>query len=223
VIEAVSRTGDDCYRVAIPDVISYGRPGKPVLPVKAAVVLLPFDEEIAEIEVIPHNKTLIPGAYRIEPGRLQVPISKDASQSRVPADSATYASVTPCPGKLFARGGTHRLGGHTIAHLYLYPVQYVPGTGELSYYGQMDLRITTRTVPTSGLLLRTTLEIQERVVKLVDNPDVLASYSPSPNSELVIQGLCDYVIITDETLKPAFEGFRQFKTNRGVKTEIVTV
>jgi hypothetical protein len=223
VIEAVSRTGDDCYRVAIPDVISYGRPGKPVLPVKAAVVLLPFDEEIAEIEVIPHNKTLIPGAYRIEPGRLQVPISKDASQSRVLADSATYASVTPCPGKLFARGGTHRLGGHTIAHLYLYPVQYVPGTGELSYYGQMDLRITTRTVPTSGLLLRRTLEIQERVVKLVDNPDVLASYSPSPNSELVIQGLCDYVIITDETLKPAFEGFRQFKTNRGVKTEIVTV
>jgi hypothetical protein len=222
-IEAVSQAARSHYRVSIPGVVSYGRPGRPVLPIKAATVLLPPGEEIADIEVISHNETLMPGTYRIEHGRLQVPISKNVPQPSLPPDSAIYASVIPYPGKLFARGSTHRLCGHVIAHVYLYPVHYVPGTGKLSYYREMELRITTRTAVGQELPLCATVEVRERVAKLVDNPDALAGYSLSQNSELVIQGLCNYVIITDEMLKPAFEELLQFKTNRGVKTEIVTV
>ncbi|MCK4307362.1 hypothetical protein KAW50_03940, partial [candidate division WOR-3 bacterium] len=220
---------DDYYRVSMPEVSSYGVPGKPVLPIKAVCVLLPMGGEIASIDVKVYNKTEIVGSYKVEPGQLQVPISRiqeyKGTRHKVLPDSTIYSSANPFPGMVSAKGGSHRLCGYEIAHLYLYPVEYIPKTGKLSYYKRIEVNITTvksvKLKVKSEKLFSGTEDIQNRVRSLVDNPDMIATY-PSMLHSLKTDSF-DYLIITDEEMAPLFEELRRFKTERGVKTEIAKV
>ncbi|MBI4723107.1 MAG: hypothetical protein HY769_08985 [Candidatus Stahlbacteria bacterium] len=242
---------EEYHRISMLGTISYGRPGSPVMPIKAAKILLPVNEEIAEIEVIANGKTILEGTYKIEPGQLQVPISDHPTISPsdyIMPDTLIYNSTAAYPGNLYARAGTYSLCGYKIAHIYLYPIEYIPVTGQLAYYKELEIRIKTKpdlinrdfAGSRDPALPGTTAK--KRVLKMVDNPEMIDSYlsSLSANriqpivakrkSRLPRSGggfggtdTIDYIIITNEDLKSAFEELRQFKLRRGVKTEIATI
>ncbi len=218
---------NEYHRVIMSEVSSYGNPGKPVLPIKTVRVLLPMGEEIASVDVKVYNKTELFGSYKIEPGQLSVPISKmqayKNTKHKMLPDSTIYNSANPFPEMLYAQGSSHRLCGYEIAHLYLYPVEYLPEIGKLSYYKSIEINITTKhkTKAIHELPLRQTESIQKRVRSLVDNPDMISTY-PFMFRSLKTDSF-DYLIITNEEFVPLFDELRKFKTNRGVKTEIAKV
>ena len=69
-------TADKFSKVTIPALYNIQQAGKPALPFRVVRVLLPSNEEISGIEVIRGTRTFVANNLIVEPGKLQVPLSK---------------------------------------------------------------------------------------------------------------------------------------------------
>ncbi|MBW2172392.1 MAG: PKD domain-containing protein, partial [Deltaproteobacteria bacterium] len=175
----------------------FGKPGIPVLPYKTARILIPFDTEVTKIEVTPGEKITLPGSYVIEPGQQPVPIGYDGPAEFTHPIEEVYESSRPFPEKRYADSFTGCKQGYRFTLLNLYPIEYQPLDGVISYYPQITVRVYT--TATSGriqpshylssrgrasagkkgyLRPRGRLSTNEtKIIKgLVDNPGLMNSY-----------------------------------------------
>ena len=111
-------------------------------------------------------------------------------------------------------------------------MEYIPKKGELYYYDKLTLIIHTKAKSSEFRVQSSGNETLERVKRIIDNPEMLSTYQLStPKTPLRGEGRgepkpsnsIDYLIITSEVLKPYFSTLSEFKTLRGIKTEIVSV
>ncbi len=215
-------------RVTMPDLPSYGDPGEPVLPFRMARILLPYGVQVADVEVVAGEGVALAGSYHIEPGQEWVPASAAPGEA-TPPDPAIYGAAGVFPGTFYTRLSVQKLAGYAILLLKLYPVQYAPQTGELTYYPLLTVNVETGVGLDKGVLAAVVAPIGEaRVRVLVDNVQELDSYSaavpdqqPTASSSLVSPSdPCDYIVITSQALSSTFQSLVDWKVSKGLAARV---
>ena len=239
----IERTSEGWDRVAIEGLPSYGAPGHPVLPLRPCTILIPYGTEIEGVKVIPEQRVVLDGSYRVEPGATPVPLSRSYAAKPAKPDSAVYAKGSPVPGVDHSAVSTQRKRGFELLVLALHPVQYVPATGELSYCKtirvEVELRapVTTKAgqAPAETLPLRPIPALLKELAAEVDNPEALDTYPAEPPAApmsgaqpLPTGGPYQYVVITAEAFKNAgttytLQDLCNARTAQGLNAVIVTV
>jgi PKD repeat protein len=224
---AVERVG--AYdRVTMPDLPSHGDPRAPVLPYRTARILLPFGMQMREVTVAARDSVALDGVYHVEPGRELIPAGS-APDEPVQPDPAVYGSSSPFPGEFHSVVSEQRLNGYAVLLMKLYPVQYVPRTGQLTYHPKLTVTVeTSARLDMAGLAAMIVAHGADRVRALVDNPQLLASYPTtaldsgfSATSSLVSPGdPCDYVVITSQALSSTFESLVDWKVSKGLTARV---
>jgi len=216
--------------IDMPETLKFAdRPGVPLLPVKTAKILIPFGENVGRVRVIPGKAVVLPGAHNIEYSR---PPSHSAAGEEVAEegpDPSVYGSINPFPGTLFKVVSTQMKRGARILIVNLFPVQYRPSSGEVSYYENLRVIVeTTRTEQPAGEESSGQGDLTP-VAGTVDNPSELKTY---PGMEVADDGSLmmmrtaeppyTYVIITNSSLESSFEVLAAHKNSRGISATVVT-
>ena len=136
---------DGYNEICIPGTRNLGIPGDPLLPAKGVYLLLPPGQCIREVEIIPVERITLPGSFDIRPAEREYPLSFQGPFVPTPPNPEIYGSDKPYPGKLFGSYTTQSLCGYNIAILAIYPVEYIPAKGEVAYYSDLEVKITTTT------------------------------------------------------------------------------
>ncbi|MEA3432421.1 MAG: C25 family cysteine peptidase [candidate division WOR-3 bacterium] len=192
--------------------------GKPRLPIKILHLLLPPGAKVTGYQVTYVDSEYLPKEYVIYPAQPNIPLLETPLEF-IPPDSLTYSSSSPYPVSLIEYATTGSMGGYAIAGLKAYPVQYIPAQRKLVFYNRIDFVVQYNEELVS---LQARSEIGEHfynsiVNKLVLNPENLSLYS-FPKTD---DGF-DYVIITHPDYVSAFQPLADWKTAKGIKTQIVT-
>lgn len=219
-------------------------PGEPILPFRTARILIPYGQEVSEVKVFPGNERYL-GRVSIRPGQTSVPIGftrnctschPEVNWTETPdlalRDEEIYGSESPYPGEPSSILGVQKKNGYQILYVNLYPIRYIPKTGEAYSYGAFDVEVTTAPAETLDLgMYRGLSEDRDQVRKIVDNPEKTGTYAPDlamTGKSLLLEGDYDYVIITNQYLKDApgpynFQALADHKKKKGLNAAIVTV
>ena len=205
-------------QIIIPNSPGYGIPGEPNLPAYGVHILLPHGTDVADIEVVPGEKVFIGSDFNVEPVREPVILSDIHSSSSPVQDELVYTSKEVFPNTLFTEIGTYSFRGYKILVLTIYPVQYIPSSGELFYF--KDMTVSVKTIETGQInsLFRNLEKDETEVTKKVDNPLVVASYRETAIPASVDD--YDLLILTTDEFE---QGFEPLKNAHGVATEIKTL
>ena len=128
-------------RVIMQDFSACGNPGEPCLPARSAYILIPYGAKVNRISGIPGKIEYLGAGVNIAPVGVSVSSFNINLSHNLVANEVIYSSSDPFPGKLFTKIGTYSFRGYDILVLKLHPVQYVPITGELFYYTDMEISI----------------------------------------------------------------------------------
>jgi hypothetical protein len=213
--------------VAMSGLPQYGAPGEPVLPFRIAKVLIPQGKCVQNVDVITSNRIVLEGRFNLEYGKTPIPISSNATIEDL-ADQTIYDSTNPFPSVLFSRMSEQHLRGYKILMLKLHPVQYIPKRGELYYFKSMNVTISLKETDKTSVLFRNSLQDRELVLGIVDNPDMMETYTErtttvQPSSLADPSYSYDYVIITNNALSSSFQPLIDWKIHKGLDATIVLV
>lgn len=224
-----------------------GDSGVPELPVCVVSLVIPVDQSIYNVAVN-YLSSQVPGEYAIYP--VQPPMLTNGGQAPpfVPCRTGIYRSREPYPGKLYDIIGDGNLAGFHIVTLALYPVQYRPSSGSLELCTSMEVTVTTcpnqaDPLPVSRRSAWLEEEIEALVRSLVANPEAVLSEGVKQNvvkatdrggglvpGPMKITSLpsvesmpVDYLIITNQAMADTFQKLADWKTKKGVITQVRTV
>jgi hypothetical protein len=199
--------------------------GAPQLPVKYIYIAIPSGERAVSCDVTSQNAIEIPGRYRVEPAQEPVPISLSAIP-RVPTapDPAIYTQLGPYPGQIASLIDTGSLSGHKLVSVALYPVQYIPRSGKLVFHTEINISLRLSQEP--GVIIEKRTRKAEGLFcsaarALVANPQEVEGQV----AERIVpegDGVVEYLIITDPDFVDEFQPLADWKTEKGVPTQIVT-
>ena len=187
---APSVVGPEYSHIEMEGLRSLGEVGEPVLPIKGLKVLIPDETKIKHIDITLGEKVTLPGTYMIEPAQQEYPLSQ-IDKLEIKPDGPTlevYQNDAPYPDKLHKVISLQKKMGYPIAAIDLYPVEYNPKKGEVTYYKGMSLAIrlepdtklfTTEELKTQPRL-RTKAKVKDQDIsclqRLIDNPEDLSLY-----------------------------------------------
>jgi hypothetical protein len=241
--------------VVVSGLHNHGMPGEPILPFKTVKILLPEGKDVSSVNVTASDKVMLDGSFRVEPGQKSVPlidgidetetnkqISQESSkplpyntvlknkQDRTQPNQTIYSSSEPFPGKLYDGLGVQVFRGYRILIVNLYPVQYIPKTGEIYYFKEMGVTVETKNAETCTMF-RGLQKDEEATEKMVDNPEIVEIYKGKTKDvqySSIVNSLdsYDYVIITNNALNSStgaytFQDLADFKNSKGIATTIV--
>jgi len=205
----------------------YGAPGEPVLPFKIVDVLIPRGKEVQQVHVTTGNRRMLEGRFNVAFGRTSMPISSNASVVDQP-DENIYNSVNPYPGSLFSQMSEQYARGYEVLPLKFYPVQYIPGIGELYYFETMTVTVTLRETCKLSSLFRNSLEDNELILNIVSNPHEANTYTETMVGTTQAESArplasYDYVVVTNNDLRSSFQTLVNWKIQKGLTATIVLV
>jgi len=141
-IEKVAET--EYYSIKMEDTQKYyDKPGLPLIPFRTAMIPIPQGRDVEIINVVPGKKVVIEGQFKIEYARQQIPISRPDQIVETGPDIEVYGSSRPFPSELCSVVSTQYQRGSKVLILNLYPIEYIPLSGEISYYQEMKVIVTT--------------------------------------------------------------------------------
>ncbi|TET63665.1 hypothetical protein E3J49_05810, partial [Candidatus Bathyarchaeota archaeon] len=201
--------------------------GSPVLPFKTVKILLPFGTCLEHFMVIGGKKSSLSGSYMVEHGQEPLPLSgvdlADTLTANLP-NAMIYGSSEPFPDKLYSDVSVQSKMGYNLLLLNLYPVEYIPKAGGLSYYESISVEVeVSRENKRATSVSYGYSQRREIVRSIIDNPEIIETY-PVPTQTPTHQ----YVIITNEMLNSTpgpynFQALRNEKISRNISATIVTV
>jgi hypothetical protein len=173
------------------DCFSYAQPGFPTLPVFRALLLLPKGRTVDTIKVTSSSP------QKISTDTLTKPVLPEQEFIRVGMNetpdfvmnTTLYAQPSPVLKDLYENGGVGYCRGYAILTVYLYPLQYIPGAGTLTYFPEMTVTLSLapsgeQTLSGTGLFLRNTDADEDVIREMVTNPSILSTYETMDISSL---------------------------------------
>jgi len=220
--------------VLIKDLKTYKRTGTPIIPVRTVTVLIPFGKEVLDTRVIPVKKYELPGTYLLPPAQEPYPLNYNGTVVPTEPDAAIYSETTPWPGAYYEQVTSQSKRGYKLFVVNLFPLQYIPSIGQISYAGKLRLEIDLKDESASGVL-RPSATVEAKLLAKIDNPAVLKTYSEIDCTPEILDqpaslppgGPYKYVIITNAALEGApsplnFQALRDAKIAHGMTATIVT-
>lgn len=220
-VKTVRVDGQVFDRVVMRGAPNSGIIGHPALPGKGARILLPYGEEIVGVKVVTGEKIRVNINHLIEPVEQPFPLSTaPADIPPVYLDSAAYSLTSSLPRQRYIQTGVQNFRGHQILILQLNPVEYIPVDGELSYYPDMSITVTTSPSDGPAAHLRTNPVDRTDVAAWVDNPAQLSTYAVAGKVGSIGY---DMLIITPTEFVAAYSPLKDYHDTTGVLTEIRTL
>lgn len=214
--------------------------GAPQLPAFTKSFVLPHGSTVTNIVVSNQNEVLLDSNITLYPS--QPPLEWDSVPAFVPPDPAVYNSSNVYPANTVIKTGDSSAQGYRIVTLDICPFKYIPNQKKLYLYQTVNITIqyTIGNIEkTEKITQRRQKLTEEWVASQVENPELL-KYMP-PTAKTVLDEIVEtdksmlrwkpsaydsyvpeYVIITNEALKPIFEQLADYKTKRGFTTLLVT-
>jgi hypothetical protein len=180
-------------------------PGEPLVLYYPASILLPQGTMVKDIKV----KTSVPvvqTGFELPWGQPPCTFSDDPVM--VGRNEEIYSSDNDYPNTLFDVVSIGSFRGFQILNVHLFPVQYKPKSKTVKFYETMTVEVRFG----RGLknkLYRGLQGDKEAVTSMVDNPDMVETYSERETPLLTEE----YIIITSSTLKSTFQQLADWKAN----------
>lgn len=197
-----------------------GNTGEPGLPYQEIVLLLPPGEELEKFEIDRFGKTEIQGFFKLYPVQQVRPVSFGES-GKFECKQEIYNQNALYPSKFYAKPETNFFRGHGIVTGAITPVEYMPASGVLYYYNKIKVKIYTKQVNNKALVLqmvKTDANTQNVLKQTVHNYDVALQYSGMQNKN----DKYDILVVTSQSLKPAFASLLQEYMRRGYAAKLFT-
>ena len=202
--------------------------------------MLPAGSTLTGVQITPQDKYTYPDNYLIRP--VQPPCIIGQTCDTIAPNPAIYNSNNPYPAAHIKVLADRYIYGYHLITLQVAPFEYIPASGALSLYRQLNI-IIQYTQGTAAYSDHSSLKIQnlnqEFITAMVVNPqDILQARSVSPNPSPAVGATAkqvlhwqpddvgdqpEYIIITNNALKPYFKILADYKTKRGIPTTIATV
>ena len=188
----------------IKDTMILNVPGEPLVPYKAATILLPQGAELKDVKV-KHGKPIVQRGFDLPWG--QPPCTFSDTPVKVGKNEAIYNSNNLYPNKLFEVVGVEYFRGFGILYINLFPVQYMPKSGTVHFYSKLTVEVQFGK-GMKNKLYRGLKADKAAVADMVDNPEVVRTYddgvSPLQTEE--------YIIITNDTMQSTFQQLADWKS-----------
>ena len=221
--------------------------GNPQLPVKIISYLLPYNSTVTSIDV---SVTLqkLQGNYYIFPAQPERYLDGSDPPAFVEPNLEVYNSNTPYPSntvEIINDGYTH---GYHVVTVKIYPVEYHPTDREIylrdinftiNYSGSFDSRLSLPFTRQSHRRYELGKQFVQNIVKNVDDIEGFRNKSVQIVSNAGTQYVVDttrggstsaidtlvpdYIIITNNELKPIFQQLADWKTKKGMPAIIKTI
>ncbi|KPA17794.1 secreted protein containing Peptidase S8 and S53, subtilisin, kexin, sedolisin [Candidatus Magnetomorum sp. HK-1] len=200
-------------------------PGDPMLPGKTVYILIPPGAQICNVEINILDKVVLDQSYEIFPKQPEVPLSSNVVLPIQPLRENLVSSEKPFPERPVTYVETATLRGNSMAVFKINPIQYIPKTGKVIVNKRFrwSFHISTNVYQTLQYQQRS--PVMEQLLKQkVVNSEIIDSIVPQSlkTNDQNPAGHCDYLIITSELLKTAFQTLADHKSNMGMDAEIVT-
>ncbi|NVO19575.1 MAG: T9SS type A sorting domain-containing protein [Bacteroidetes bacterium] len=217
----VSQKGE-YQMVNLDDAQLSGLPGFPALAYRQLNILLPPGESAISIEMTGYDKIELPGVYKLFPQQNVQPYSKGASGNFI-RNEAFYDSDVTYPASAFGKLITSFFCGHSFALSTFTPMQYNPGSGKVSYYRKVSIKI--QTAPTAEAAsafanFRQSGTITSEIQHLADNPEMMDAYQTDQPSTA---GDYEMLIITTAAFAGSFGTLQSDYLKEGIRSEVKTV
>ncbi len=205
--------------------------GDPVLPFRTIWVLLPPGSRLDEVAAaFPSDPVLLDGVWKVELGRPPAASRPQGGRAATLPNPGGGASAgqpkTEYPIDPVQRVSVQRLAGCDVAILRVFPVRYRPADGRLLYTPRVELVLTVWTVGKQSQppwFPRGAEVAWREVAARVLNPELLTEYRsllPKPAS---LAPACEYLLLTRESLLPAFQPLLDQKKREGLSVKAETV
>lgn len=210
-------------RVTIDGTTLSGQPGAPLLPVAQARILLPPEGTVEDIKIITTDEVSLGKGYVLEPAGVPYKLSEPGSAKPPVADMDIYSSENAYPGKFHDQVTVQKFRGYNILILKLYPLQYIPQSGELIYHPSLNVEVEiTEAGDLTTNLYRSKYSDEEEAALKVDNPNDIDRYSALPARADKSGDPFDLLIITTTDLADGFYPLKDYHDTTGIATQIVT-
>lgn len=175
-ITKVSYGSDEYDYLTIPGLPNLGKVGDPDVPIQSVEILLPYGAEVDKSEIIPENKIELSGTYTLAPVQQPIPILpldelKEMGYSLEPTkpNPSTYSSRSIFPSKINTDVVEQVNNGYKFAVFNLYPIEYIPQQGKISYYETITIKLTLKpgAIPKT---FRSSLNDLQQIKSLMDVP-----------------------------------------------------
>lgn len=223
--------------------------GSPKLPVYDVSYVLPVDAKVTGIQFTYNERQLLKQGVDIAPVEPQIPTNDEQSDNLTQQKSSVYDLDNPYPNVLYEIKEDGFLQGYHIITLRIYPFQYTPKSQILYYYPKLEYTINY-VIGANPEVVKPLMQSEYRaklcksyIESFVKNPQDVVRFGSSvqnaTKSNMILQrsttlkslsslsGLGkttpDYIIITNNALKPAFQRLADWKTKKGIFTIIKTV
>ena len=183
----------------------------PEVPVKAIKIALPYGAKITNVNILSKKETEVDGKFLLSYTQPPVILSQKDVKKYIEPNDAIYSSDKPYPENIIELKGTAVYDNYQICELLVYPVQYLPKSKRLIFFNSIKF-----SVEYEGGVKKTT---QRNTLKtIVINPEDVTTVITSRQSSDF-----DYLIITNPPMDTVFERLADWKTKKGIKTELRTV
>jgi hypothetical protein len=215
-------------RVRLIDGSVIGQLGEPVLPTLQIKVAIPSGTEATDIHVRSVDSEEIAGSYHLFPGQPPARLDGSPAPPFVEPDERVYSSTADYPGKLGELVGQTDLAGQQMAVVTVYPMQYVPATGQLILHQELEITVESRPGYESResyakFTDKQRAHYEEMVKGMVINPqDVVIDPPIRGASKALPAGDFDHVIITSSSYVSYFDDLVEWHNKRGLRDTVVT-
>jgi hypothetical protein len=193
--------------------------GAPILPVITSKIFMPADEKVVSTEIRYGTLKEIEGSYVIQHVTTPQPASKIEFIPVEKPASDIYETNALYPSVIYKDRKPQFLSGVKVVLVELMPVLYNPVEGQLKYYNELEVMITTEKEnrPDWVMPYRNVHKDREKILNIIDNKDDFLRLYPLVENDLTARflsaseepyaatGTRQYVVITTAELSPAFK------------------
>jgi hypothetical protein len=194
-----------CGEFLVKDTHIQALPGEPLVPYRAAAILLPQDAVVKDVKV-KSGMPIVQNGFDIPWG--QPPCTFSDEPVIAGPNEEIYNSMAWYPKRIFKVVSVESFRGFQILNVILYPVQYQPKSGTVKFYETMTVDIQFGK-GSKHKLYRGLQGDKQAVESVVDNPEMTGTYEDGP-SPLQTE---EYLIITNDTMQSAFQQLANWKAN----------
>ncbi|MCD4689996.1 hypothetical protein K8S17_00895 [bacterium] len=195
-------------------------PAEPMLPLLSIQLLLPPDSDPSSLSYTYGGTVYLPGSYTILPAPRPARFSSEEAVNIPHPNAEVYSSVLPHPRSIARLAGGGSSGGYRMASIAVTPLQYIPATGELVFHTEIGISVETTLAERAPTVLSLSSAAGAALAASAINPEAASAYLPLGERA---PGSTEYLIICPESFSTAFEPLAEWKTRKGIPTEIMTL
>ena len=155
---------------------SYHLTSEPIIPMQAVSVLIPLGKKVINIKATALEMTELSGSYTLPVAQKAYPRSHVGPKETIELDKTISEMDTSWPGTYYRKASTQYKRGYQLLLVNLFPVQYTPETGKVTYANKICLEVQLSEA-TDIQLIKPTAKVKDQLKKQVANPSILDSYS----------------------------------------------